>query len=208
MRVLNDLMLTSATTIALSQASDVQPLDHIMVADLTATIASATPSGKTFAAADVNIVDNTATIAAHGFTTGLKIQVSNPGTLPTGLVAVTDYYLIVVDANTIKFASSQANALAGTAIDITNAGAGTNTITVNATIAGTIKLQKNNEPYDQPPIWFDIASASQVISAAGVLNFELTNKGLGEIGYRSLRALVTVTSGAITVSLRVNGKGV
>ena len=34
----------------------------------------------------------------------------------------TNYWIIVVDANTLKLATSFANALAGTALDITSAG--------------------------------------------------------------------------------------
>jgi hypothetical protein len=50
------------------------------------------------------------------------------GTLPTGLAAATTYYAIRVDANTIKLATSAANASGGTAISLTGAGSGTSTI--------------------------------------------------------------------------------
>ena len=202
MRVLNDLMIDSQT-VALALTSERQEVDHMMVATVVATITSATPANKTFAAADVDITENTATITAHGFLTGLKVQVSNPGTLPTGISAATDYYIIVVDANTVKFATSQANALAGTAVDITNAGVGTNTVEVNATIAGTIKLQYTADPETViSPTWVDVAAAT-AISAAGTVAWNIT-----DIGYIGLRAVATVTSGAIGASVRINAKGV
>jgi hypothetical protein len=68
------------------------------------------------------------TATAHGLVTGSGIQVANSGgALPAGLAATTTYFAIVIDANTFKLATSLANALAGTAIDITTNGTGTQT---------------------------------------------------------------------------------
>jgi hypothetical protein len=70
------------------------------------------------------------TATAHGLQTGDgPVRASNSGGgLPSGLLAATDYWAIRVDANTFKLASSLANALAGTAIDITTNGTGTQTV--------------------------------------------------------------------------------
>lgn len=57
-----------------------------------------------------------------------RVQVSTTTTLPSPLVAATDYYVIKVTDTTIQLATSYANALAGTPIDITTAGTGTHTI--------------------------------------------------------------------------------
>lgn len=63
---------------------------------------------------------NQATFTAHGFNrTGVKARLSS-GTL-TGLATSTDYWVIFVDANTLAFATSKANALAGTRIAISGA---------------------------------------------------------------------------------------
>ena len=60
-----------------------------------------------------------------------KVRFRNSGgALPTGLVAGTDYYTIRVSATTSRFATSRANAIAGTAIAFTDAGTGTNVIDV------------------------------------------------------------------------------
>lgn len=61
--------------------------------------------------------------------TGRAIQLTTTGTLPTPLALATTYYLIVTSPGVFKFATTRANALAGTAIDITNVGSGTHTIT-------------------------------------------------------------------------------
>lgn len=57
-----------------------------------------------------------------------RVRLTTSGTLPAGLAPATDYYVIKVTDTTIKFATSYANAVAGTAIDITDAGTGTHTI--------------------------------------------------------------------------------
>ena len=62
--------------------------------------------------------------------TGTEVTVSSTTTLPAGLSADTRYFLIFQSATTFNFATTLANALAGTVIDITDTGTGTHTITV------------------------------------------------------------------------------
>jgi hypothetical protein len=62
--------------------------------------------------------------------TGHKVRLTTTGTLPGGLAVDTDYYVIRVDATTIKLATSLENANAGTEITITAAGSGTHTLTL------------------------------------------------------------------------------
>lgn len=90
----------------------------------------------TFTAADTDIC----TATAHGLQTGDgPIRLTNSGgALPAGLAAATDYYVIRLDADTFSLATSRANALAGTAIDITDAGTGTHTL---ADTASTKRLE-------------------------------------------------------------------
>lgn len=57
-----------------------------------------------------------------------RVQLTSSGTLPAGLSLATDYYIIKVNDTRCKFATSYANAVAGTAVDITDAGSGTHTI--------------------------------------------------------------------------------
>ena len=69
------------------------------------------------------ISSNNVTATSHSFaSTGLPAQLF--GTLPTGLSATTTYYVIVVDANTLAFATTKANALAGTKIAISGSTGG------------------------------------------------------------------------------------
>lgn len=83
-----------------------------------------------FVDADVTPASDTIAESAHGYETGALVRLTTSGTLPAGLATATDYYVIRVDANTIKLASSLANAEAGIAVDITAAaGGGNHTLT-------------------------------------------------------------------------------
>lgn len=57
------------------------------------------------------------------------VQFTTSGTLPAGLSLATTYFLIPQSATTYKVATTLVNALASTAIDITDAGSGTHTMT-------------------------------------------------------------------------------
>lgn len=67
--------------------------------------------------------------------TGIPILLTTTGTLPAGLSTNTIYFCIYVNSTTIQVATTYANALAGTAIVLSDAGTGTHT--VNTTMAGT-----------------------------------------------------------------------
>lgn len=80
----------------------------------------------------VDFTTDQLTIAGHGLVTGDGPAATRNigGALPAPLVGVTDYWIIRVDANIIKLATSSANALAGTAINLTTNGTGTSTLEI------------------------------------------------------------------------------
>jgi hypothetical protein len=87
--------------------------------------------------------------------TGTKLRVSNSGgSLPSDISAGTDYYAIV-SGGTIKLASSFANAQAGTAIDITDAGSGTHT----ASLSGAAFVVRQASRKGGGTTWTDRARA-------------------------------------------------
>ncbi len=114
--------------------------------------------------AAVSTTADTITIASHGMVTGAKIALTTAGTLPTGVTATT-YWMIKVDANTLKFASSLANAAAGTAVDLTTPGIGTHTLTpaLLVTTGAVAKLQVSNDGTN----FTDVTSATVTITTAG-----------------------------------------
>lgn len=90
---------------------------------------------KTFAAPGAVGASNTLTVTnSTDWVTGLACTVSSTLTLPTGLAALTTYYVIVTGTNTLKLASTLANALLGTAVSIT-ASTGTGTVTIDVSNA-------------------------------------------------------------------------
>ena len=115
---------------------------------------------------EVDADANTVTIPAHGLNEGLKGQLTTTGTLPTGLSLATDYFIIVVDANTVKFATSLANAQAGTAVNITSQGASAsvNTFTATSLAGGTIGLQQSNnyDPVTEAGDWAALGSTTAI----------------------------------------------
>ena len=127
--------VTATQILYTSDASATQQEIHAgIVAQLNAV------AGKNYTAAHAALVvadqvftadssTSTFTHAAHGGKTGDgPFTVANAGgALPTGLAAATNYWLIVLDANTYKYASSLANALAGTFVVISTNGTGVQT---------------------------------------------------------------------------------
>lgn len=73
------------------------------------------------------------TATAHGLLPGTgPIRITTTLTVPGGLAVATDYWAIVDDVNTFRFASSLANALTMTNINLTSAGTGTLTFVAGA----------------------------------------------------------------------------
>lgn len=100
----------------------------------------------TFATTDVDTTDNQITETAHGFLTGEgPVRFTSSTTLPAGIAAATNYWIIRVDDNTFKLAASRADAIAGTpVIDITTQGTGTHTCDRGAWLvvpAGVTRVQ-------------------------------------------------------------------
>lgn len=102
----------------------------VLLAKLEATFrTNSNPSETVEAATSIDAtadVDDSAeeiTSTGHPFDTGDgPVQaVIESGALPSPLAVDTDYWVIRVDANTFQLATTRANALAGTAIDLTDA---------------------------------------------------------------------------------------
>ena len=96
-----------------------------------------------------NAGDDKLTATAHGLTTGQPVQVSTSASdLPEPLVANTTYYAIYDAANTLLLATTNANAVAGTQIDITDTGTGTHTLQIGnrLSMAALVKGHKLDSP--------------------------------------------------------------
>jgi len=83
---------------------------------------------------DVIVAANDITVSANdSIYTGTAVVLSTTGTAPAGLTAGTTYYAIRESSTLIMLATTRANAIAGTAIDITGQGIGTHTLTITYT---------------------------------------------------------------------------
>ena len=100
-----------------------------------ATRTSSTARGKSIPSRPTTRSNTFATVTEHHFAEGQKVRVKSDDTLPTGLAAATDYY--VLNATTFGFQLSATRG--GTAMAISDDGTGTHTIAVELN-----SLQQNN----------------------------------------------------------------
>ncbi len=97
---------------------------------ITTTVPVGTMAVKTFApATSVDTRTDVLAIPSHGHKTGSKVKYTAGGDAVGGLSNGSTYFVIASNSNTLKLATTLANALAGTAIDLTSRGTGTQTLT-------------------------------------------------------------------------------
>lgn len=206
MRVKGFSKIFDAQTMLTTVNSSVIDMQHGYGFNAVAEWTVSTPSNKTFEDADVDTTTDVITIASHGFTTGVKTRLTTDGVLPTGLAAATDYWIIVLTANTFALAASYANALAGTKVDITAAaGGGTHTVAIVALAGATIKLQQTVDNVNDPtvtPTWIDVSSSSQNITATGSYAWNAA-----DMMAPFYRLQATLTAGLVTLNAKSYTKG-
>jgi hypothetical protein len=127
--------VTAAATVAPCTVALLDVIGFYRVTSVTTTSAQATTNtlgqSDTFTAdagTDICTYTSTANFPSN-ILTGTRVRLTTTTTLPAGLATATDYYVIKVSDSTFKLATSYANAVVGTAINITDAGTGTHTIT-------------------------------------------------------------------------------
>lgn len=112
------------------------------------------PGSDTAADANVDTGDNHITSGSHPFATGDAIvYVSSAGNVITGLTDSSVYYVIKVDANDFRLATTKANAEAGTAISITQpAGGDTHYFTSIEPVEIRMNIEDSTDQA-QMPLW-------------------------------------------------------
>jgi hypothetical protein len=125
---------TAAATTAPCVAVIMDVIGFYYVTSVTTITAQATTNtlgyGDTFTADDTTdiITWTSTTNKPSNILTGTRVQLTTTTTLPAGLALATNYYVIKLTDSTCKLATSYANAIAGTAINITSTGTGTHTM--------------------------------------------------------------------------------
>jgi hypothetical protein len=127
--------VTAAATTAPGTLAILDVIGFYRVTSVTTTTAQATTNTistrtATFTAdAGTDVCTHTSTTSIpSNLLTGTRVRCTTTTTLPAGLALATNYYYIRVSDTTYKLATSYANAVAGTQIDITDAGTGTHTL--------------------------------------------------------------------------------
>ena len=114
--------------------------------DTMPTIVISPPPVQNFnARTSINISNEQITLNSHNFETGDRLTYSNGGgTTLSNLTSGNTYFAIKIDNNTIKLASSLANANAGNAIDLAPASHNFNTRTAANVANDTIQISGHN----------------------------------------------------------------
>lgn len=101
----------------------------------------------------------------HNLTQGQAVTLTTSGGLPTGVAVSTVYYLIVPSPTTFGFATTYANSLAGTLINLTTAGTGKSTAVVQGGVNIGIPIFLNTPLFLNASEYPDITKAWNVYSA-------------------------------------------
>lgn len=130
--------------------------------------------------------------ASHGMVTGMKVQATTAGTLAVPLVVSTDYYIIRIDADYFSLSTSIANALAGTAIAITNVGVTSTTLTPVA-LAASVAFYKSNDAVN-----WELIQVATTITVDGNTMVEKA-----DVAYRYFKATKVLTGGNVDLKCNV-----
>ena len=144
---LNDRMIPSTGTIG-----HLTLIDNVLLTGAVFT-ADASTDALTFS-------------VANKLVTGSRIRVNSTVTLPGGSLSSTDYHAIFISTTQIKLATTLVNALAGTALNLTDSGSGTLTANEQAlTVTDSLSA----------------IAAHEIISAAISPRRAITNVGVSTI---------------------------
>jgi hypothetical protein len=153
----------------------------------------------------VHTSTNTIDATAHGFLTGMKARVAiSAGSLPSPLSAGVDYFVIRVNDDSFKLATTRAFALAGTAIDITTEGTDSQTITVTAQAnAGTVVVEYSIDLEErQGRRWRTYATTNLVTDTSPDVS------KTADVEFHAVRPVLSVTAGILkNASVTFYGKG-
>ena len=148
------------------------------------TVTIAAPTARTITQANINETTDVFTVTGHNMRTGTKLTYTSNGTNivhSCGTLAdSTAVFVIRVDDNTFKIASSLSNANAGTALDITNDGNDSNSF-VGDTAAATATISGGKVTgFTITNVGSDYQSAPSVTIAApsGTGNLNLTSSSV------------------------------
>lgn len=146
------------------------------------------------------------TIPSHGFTVGLPVLYTEASGFPIApLVDQTTYFIIPVDANTVKLATTAAYAVAGTPFEvISGSNSPSNIYTLDPlaiTGISTFTWMVSNDGLS-----YSALSGADVVAFATPFTAAVKTWDLGDINYRYLKLEVLAPdTGAVNLAVVVNG---
>jgi len=198
------LMELNTQTGSCAAALTLEPVTctNALLVGIQVNVTVATPAVKTFVDADVTVGTDLITIADHGFATGLRVAATTDGVLPGGLSA-TNYWVIKVSSSTFKLASSAANALAGTVVDITSAaGGGTHTLTPASISGASYKTQVSCDGTTYVDlVAHDLMPVTNNITATNGWYWDCDH-----VGFNYIRIVFAATTGQFSYSILTTTK--
>lgn len=150
------------------------------------------------------------TSAGHGLSNGDIIQVSTTGTLPTGLSASTNYYIINKTTDTFQVSTAEG----GSAVDMSSTGSGTHTWTIKATFTDGILYckgsmitynKKKTATFTADAGTDFITSADHLLTNGDIINVETTSALPGGLSASTNYYIINATDDTFQVSATEGG---
>ena len=181
--------------------------ERLAIEDANAGDIAIETSSTTFNVAPASVNTNTEeiTISSHGLTTGDQLTYTQ-GTAGIGGIATgNNYYAIVIDASTIKLAVSEANATAGTAIDLTSQGTGTQQFTTQGIAVSYILENDLDSQYlaFAPNSGYTFAISSLIVGSSTTARGSVTSYNDGAVYQYNISTAgsgYTTSSETLTIS--------
>jgi hypothetical protein len=181
--VLEDIVSTDAGSSQIVDLNGASKFSCQAVYDVISQSARIVPSSDITFGPD----DSTFEFTAHGFVNGVKVQLTTDDTLPAPLAVLTDYFVIVLDANTFQLAETLSDAEAGIFIELDDSGVGNQTVTPVALAGASVTFQKSNDRTN----WVNIQSATAITVDGSVI---ITQP---DVSYRYFKAVKALTAGVV-----------
>jgi hypothetical protein len=177
------------------------------VSDTKLSLSGATMTGGILSAIDAT--NDLITTSAHGLETGEGVVYSTGtnGSI-TGLTWGNTYYIIKVSSSKYKFALSKADAVAGTAVDISyTPGATNHTFTLSPVVWGSSTAGAKWQQSNDGSHFFDVPSISSVSVTSSNTSETITGWDFGFFDYRWLRLKFTgPAAGGLNLKVDINKK--
>lgn len=146
-------------------------------------------------ATGVNTATDVITATAHGLATGERVVYEAMAGSITGLTSLTGYYVIVVDADNFKLATTFNNALTGTSIDITAVAAVSPGVVLNGPAALT-GVNRQGPTSGEGYAFFHVFTRAQAISG----NFSAPTVSAPANTYINNAITLSATSGTVSLA--------